>query len=202
MRAHPHYNPFNVREPAEYPDWTEVFARSEQPLDLEIGFSTGRWLIQYAQTFPERNIAGLEIRTKFIEYARRKIADEKLTNAYVLKANAAAALPELFAPQSLSRAIIMFPDPWYKPRHLKRRVVKPKFLAELAVCLRCGAELHLATDQQNLAADLLAELTAAPEYQNKHEQYAPANFAGLTTDIELYNIKRGREIYRLVFIRQ
>ncbi|MDR2428843.1 MAG: hypothetical protein LBD62_03450, partial [Candidatus Margulisbacteria bacterium] len=142
------------------------------------------------------------IRAKFIDHARRKIAAEKLANAYVLKANAAAALPELFAPRNLSRAIIMFPDPWYKPRHLKRRVVSPKFLAELAVCLRGGAELHLATDQQNLATDLLAELTAAPEYQNKYGQYAPENFTGLATDIELYNIKRGREIYRLVFIRQ
>ncbi|MDR2428910.1 MAG: methyltransferase domain-containing protein, partial [Candidatus Margulisbacteria bacterium] len=99
MRAHPHYNPFNVREPAEHPDWTKVFARPEQPLDLEIGFSTGRWLLQYARTFPERNIAGLEIRAKFIDHARRKIAAEKLANAYVLKANAAAALPELFAPR-------------------------------------------------------------------------------------------------------
>ncbi|GBR73441.1 tRNA (guanosine(46)-N7)-methyltransferase TrmB [Candidatus Termititenax aidoneus] len=202
MRAHPHYNPFNVREPAEYPDWTKVFARPEQPLDLEIGFSTGRWLIQYAKNFPERNIAGLEIRAKFIEYARRRIAAENLANAYVLQANAATALRRLFAPRSLSRVIVMFPDPWYKPRHLKRRVVNPQFLTELAECLRGGAELHIATDQQNLAAAMLADLTAAPEYQNKHAPYAPENFAGLTTDIELYNTRRGREIYRLVFVRR
>ncbi|GBR77546.1 tRNA (guanosine(46)-N7)-methyltransferase TrmB [Candidatus Termititenax dinenymphae] len=201
MRAHPHYNPFNVRNPSECPDWSKVFARSEQPLDLEIGFSTGRWLISYAQNFPERNIAGLEIRAKFIEYVQQKIIAGKLTNAYVLKANANTALAELFAPQSLSRVIIMFPDPWYKARHIKRRVVDQDFLRELAVRLKSGAELHIATDQQALAEDMYADLLAVPEYQNKYTRYAPENFAGIVTDIERYNQERGREIYRLVFIR-
>jgi hypothetical protein len=53
-----------------------------------------------------------------------------------------------------------------------------------------------------LAADMLTDLLAAPDYQNKYEQYAPENFAGLTTDIELYNLERGRKIYRLVFTRR
>ncbi|GBR77340.1 tRNA (guanosine(46)-N7)-methyltransferase TrmB, partial [Candidatus Termititenax persephonae] len=123
-------------------------------------------------------------------------------NAYVLKANANTALGELFAPRSLSRTVIMFPDPWYKPRHLKRRVVHPKFLAELAVRLCPGAELHIATDQPSLAADMRSDLLSAAEYKNKYPDYAPENFAGLLTDIEQYNRQRGRQIYRLVFIRQ
>jgi len=198
MRAHPHYNPFNVRAPAERPDWRKVFARPEQPLDLEIGFSTGRWLLKYAQDFPGRNIAGLEIRTKFIEYVKNKITQAGLTNAYVLKANAGTALPELFAPGSLSRVIIMFPDPWYKARHLKRRVVNQNFLRELAGYLRPDAELHIATDQKSLAEDMLSDLTAVPEYKNKYAQYAPENFAGIVTDIEKYQLERGRPMYRLV----
>ena len=201
MRAHPHYNPFNVREPSERPDWREIFV-DNRPLDLEIGFSTGHWLLQYAKTFPERDIVGLEIRSKFIEYARRKIAAENLPNAYVLQANANTALKELFAPQSLSRAVIMFPDPWYKPRHLKRRVVTPGFLTGLAECLRPGAEVHIATDRQGLAEDMLADLMSAPEYRNKYADYAPQNFPGIVTDIERYNIERGKRIYRLVFVRQ
>ena len=201
MRAHPHYNPFNVREPSECPDWQKIFA-DNRPLDLEIGFSTGRWLLQYAKIFPERDIVGLEIRSKFIAHVRRKIAAENLSNVYVLQANAGTALKELFAPRSLSRVIIMFPDPWYKPRHIKRRVVNPPFLAELAEYLQPDAELHIATDQQILAEDMYADLRAAPAYCNKYTDYAPQNFAGLVTDIEQYNIERGRRIYRLVFRRR
>ncbi|MDR1997774.1 MAG: tRNA (guanosine(46)-N7)-methyltransferase TrmB [Candidatus Margulisbacteria bacterium] len=199
MRAHPHYNPFNVREPAERPDWTRVFARPEQPLDLEIGFSTGRWLLQYAQTFPERNIAGLEIRAKFIELVKNKIAAAGLPNAYVLRANAGAALPQLFAPRSLSRVIILFPDPWRKTRHLKRRVVNRLFLTELQKYLKPGAQLYIATDQLSLAEDMATDLQAVPVYKNKYARYAPENFPGLVTDIEKYQLERGRPIYRLVF---
>ncbi|MDR2430756.1 MAG: tRNA (guanosine(46)-N7)-methyltransferase TrmB [Candidatus Margulisbacteria bacterium] len=199
MRARPHCNPFNVREPAERPDWTKVFANPGQPLDLEIGFSTGRFLLRYARNFPERNIAGLEIRGKFIEYVKNKISTAGLTNAYALKANAGTALAKLFAPRSLSRVIIMFPDPWRKAGHLKRRVVNPDFLAGLAKHLKPGAELHIATDQKELAEDMRAALLAAPEYQNKHALYAPENFAGIATDIEKYQLERGRPVYRLVF---
>jgi len=199
MRAHPHYNPFNVREPAEYPDWQKVFLKPEQPLDLEIGFSTGRWLLKYAQDFPERNIAGLEIRTKFIDHVKNKISAFSLSNAYVLKANAGTALKKLFQPKSLSRVIIMFPDPWYKARHLKRRVVNQDFLQELAEYLQPGAQVHIATDQKNLAEDMLADLLAMPQYKNKYERYAPENFPGIITDIERYHLERGNPIYRLVF---
>ena len=199
MRAHPHYNPFNVREPAEYPDWQRVFLNPEQPLDLEIGFSTGRWLLKYAQDFPERNIVGLEIRTKFIEYVKNKINSSGLTNAYVLKANVSTALKKIFPPKSLSRVIIMFPDPWYKARHLKRRVVNQDFLKELAGYLEPQAEVHIATDQSSLAEDMLADLLAVPEYKNKYTQYAPENFAGIITDIEKYQMERGKSVYRLVF---
>ena len=155
--------------------------------------------MQYAQAYPERNIAGLEIRAKFIEPARAKIKDAGLANAYVLQANAATALPELFTPRSLSRVIIMFPDPWYKPRHLKRRVVNKNFLRELGKYLQPGAELHIATDRPALAADMYADLQAAPGYQNKYTEYAPENFPGLVTDNERYQLERGYPVYRLVF---
>jgi tRNA (guanine-N7-)-methyltransferase len=200
LRAHPHYNPFNVREPSECPDWARIFAEPKRPLDLEIGFSTGCWLLQYATDFPERNIVGLEIRTKFIEYVKNKITGQKLTNAYVLKANAATALGKLFQPQSLSRVIIMFPDPWYKSRHLKRRVVNQDFLRELSAYLKPGAEVHIATDQQTLAEDMYSDLTEVTVYKNKYAKYAPANLTGIVTDIEKYHLERAHPIYRMVWM--
>lgn len=209
MRAYAHYNPFNVREASEYPDWSEVFQNDNQ-IDLEIGFSNGDWLIDYAKKFPERNIVGVETRSKFIEHVKERIKKENLSNAYVLQANINTAIDDLFEDATLANVHIMFPDPWYKKGHLKRRVVQTPFIEILAKKMLPEGELHIATDKEFLAQDMLAVMEGGEEepgfakvYINKAGQknWSSENIEGITTPIERYHLKLGNAIYRIVFNR-
>lgn len=202
MRAHPHYNPFNVREPRELPVWQSIFTNGA-PLDLEIGFSNGTWLLDYAIKYPQRNIIGVETRTKFIAIVKEKIQEQGLQNAYVVQANINTSLPKLFKDILFDNVFVFFPDPWYKPRHVRRRVVTADFIKEIHTYMRPSAKLHIATDQEFLAKDMLADLEASGLFTNQSgaNNYAAENIPGITTDIEKYNIKKARPIYRLVFCK-
>ena len=200
MRAHPHFNPFSVREPSELPNWDQVF-QNPGLLDLEIGFSNGTWLVGYAKKFPARNIVGLEIRTKFIQAAKEKIQQNNIFNAYVLKANANTALAQLLKPETLSRVFILFPDPWYKKGHLKRRVVGPEFIKELAKYLVPQGELYIATDKKIFAEEMLKQLEESKLFVNLAgaKKFAEQTIAEVSTDIENYHQKLGNPIYRMNF---
>jgi tRNA (guanine-N7-)-methyltransferase len=203
MRVRPHFNPFNIREPNECPDWHKIF-NNDYPLDLEIGCSTGKWLLEYAEKFPERNIIGVEIRTKYIEHVRQKITDKGLKNCYIVQANINTSLEKLFSGIKLSKIFIMFPDPWYKERHLKRRVVNPNFIEDISGYLSGQGELQIATDREQLAKDMLLDLEKSDKFKNIYGAgcYADKNIEGLVTDIEAYVQKKGEPIYRMAFSRK
>lgn len=200
MRAHPHYNPYSIRVPSEKPDWQSVFP-TQQPLDLEIGFSNGTWLIDYAAQNPTRNVTGVETRSIFIAEAKARIVARGLTNAYALQANASTALTELFSLDSLSRIFVLFPDPWYKGRHLRRRVIQPAFLEMIYPLLTMDGELYIATDKQDFSLDMLRDVEASGLFTNVAgaNNYVEQTIPGVTTDIERYHLRLQHPIYRLQF---
>lgn len=200
MRAHPHYNPYSVREPSEKPDWQAVFP-IPQPLDLEIGFSNGTWLVDYAALNPTRNITGVETRSIFIAEAKARIVARGLTNAYALQANASTALDSLFSKASLSRVFILFPDPWYKGRHIKRRVIQKIFLEMLYPLMVTAGELYIATDKQDFSLDMLSEVESSGLFENIAglKSYVQETILGVTTDIERYHLRLEHPVYRMQF---
>ncbi len=200
MRAHPHFNPFNIHGKIERPDWNAVFPSGKE-LGVEIGFSNGRWLLPFAKAHQDINMVGIEVRKAFVEKVKQTIAKEQLPNVHVLLANANTAIPELFDKESLSLVTIFFPDPWYKPRHMKRRVVQPAFLDILASVMKKGAVVHLASDKHELSLDMRELLNGHPAFENLCDKtgWAPENFPGFETDIELFHIKHKNPIYRLQY---
>jgi tRNA (guanine-N7-)-methyltransferase len=199
MRARPHFNPFTVREPDQLPHFPD-----HQTIDLEIGCSTGRWMIGYAKLFPKRAIVGVEIRLKYIDHVRQKIDKEHIPNAQVSRANISTAVPKLFKPGQLGNVFIMFPDPWYKKKHFKRRVVNPEFLNQLGEYMAPGSELHIATDQEQFGKEMLADCERCRFFVNKFGKntFANENIPGIITDIEEYNLDLGKPIARMVFERK
>jgi tRNA (guanine-N7-)-methyltransferase len=199
VRTYPHYNPFCVPIPEKLV-WAEVFRDSSLPLDLEIGSSNGRWLLQYAVNYPERNILGLETRNKYVEATLNKIIKSELGNVHILRANANTALKVLFEEQKLQNVFIMFPDPWYKKKHLKRRVINQQFLAELYQLMQKGGELHIATDKGSFADEIMTELQQS-RFKNKFTGFAEENISGIISEIEDFHLKNKNSIYRLVFLK-
>jgi tRNA (guanine-N7-)-methyltransferase len=140
--------PFIFWLKAERPiDWQRRFGR-ETILELEIGFGYGEFLVQLAPKYPERNFVGLELRWAAIRKALRNIAQARAHNVRLMHVDARVALERLFLPKSLHRVHALFPDPWPKKRHAKRRLFSHAFLTLLNSRLAGGGETLIMTDCQ------------------------------------------------------
>jgi tRNA (guanine-N7-)-methyltransferase len=117
-----------------------------QPLLVEIGFGNGDYLIHLARALPESNIIGLEISSQSMDKAEAKIDKLGLENARAIHSRAETALAHLLAPASVHEFHINYPDPWFKKKHQRRRLITRDTVDLLASRLSRGGRLFLATD--------------------------------------------------------
>jgi len=160
-RVRQHVNPLSQRYQGSIlpVNWRAIFPHSELPLHIDIGCGAGRFVLRLANRDPQWNVVGLEIRRPLVDRANLWRQEQGLNNAYFIFTNATIHLGILFPPQSIHRLTIQFPDPWFKKRHQKRRVIQPQMVAVLARCLRPGALIFVQSDIAEVAvhiADLLA----------------------------------------------
>lgn len=146
-------------------DWPAVFGRTA-PLTVEIGFGNGAHLAARAAAEPERDFIGIEVHPPGVGALLLAAAAAGLGNLRVIRGDAVEALGSAFAPDSLDEVQILFPDPWHKKRHHKRRLLQPPFVALLASRLRPGGRLHLATDWEPYAEHMLEVLQACHQLAN------------------------------------
>lgn len=132
---------------------------------LEIGTNRGRFLLPLAKQFPDRVALGIEIRNKYARLARRDLVKAGVTNAHVLAADAALALPIVIDDGQLTDVFVLYPDPWWKKRHQKRRVIRPDLLDLLHAKMAEGANLWVRTDVGPLADDMRDTLTEHPGFE-------------------------------------
>ncbi|HTI85912.1 MAG TPA: tRNA (guanosine(46)-N7)-methyltransferase TrmB [Alphaproteobacteria bacterium] len=130
---------------------------------LEIGFGGGEHLAAQARANPAIGVIGVEPFINGAASLLKAIDAEKLTNVRLLMDDARPLL-EALAPRSIARAFILFPDPWPKRRHWKRRIVSRAVLDQLARVLVPGAELRLATDDPDYADWMLLAVLAHPDF--------------------------------------
>ncbi|NIO07730.1 MAG: tRNA (guanosine(46)-N7)-methyltransferase TrmB [Deltaproteobacteria bacterium] len=133
---------------AERPiNWQTRFGR-ETTLEVEIGFGYGEFLVRLAQTNPERNFVGLELKWASVRKALRNIAQARTPNVRLIQADARVAFDRLFLPKSVHRVYALFPDPWPKTRHAKHRLFSHTVLKLLNSRLVSGGEIRIITDCQ------------------------------------------------------
>ncbi len=199
-RRRQHGNPFNVRGPIELPDWTAVFGR-EAPFAIDVGFGRGGFLLDLARRRPEWNVIGLEIRRHLVDEIIAEARGLGIQNLHAVLANANEHLTALVPEASVAFVSINFPDPWYKKRHHKRRVVRPDWVADLATRLRDGAELHAMTDYEPVGAQIREVVEAAPGFVNVDGPgaFARESTTGIGSERERTHERRGEPIYRLRF---
>ena len=159
-RVRQHVNPLGLRyvAPRAQPIPELMRLGSRVPIDVELGCADGRFSFELAKAHPDRFVVGLDIREKIIERNLRRVRLEgppNLTFAYV---NINVDLDRVFGTAAVDRFHLLFPDPWFKARHHKRRVVDPWALGVMRRQLRPGGELHVASDVYEIALEALAEL--------------------------------------------
>ena len=141
-----------------------LFASPPQGLWLEIGFGAGEHLAWQAAQHPEIGFIGAEVFVNGIAGLLSRVSEQGLGNVRVFHGDARDLLPVL-PDAAIARAFILFPDPWPKSRHHRRRLIQPETLDELARVLADSAELRLATDDTGYLTWILAKATGHPEFR-------------------------------------
>ena len=184
------------------PDFDRVFGRAG-PRVLEIGFGMGQSLVEMAAAAPEKNFIGIEVHKPGVGRLLHSMADQDVSNIRVYCHDAVEVLRDCIADESLDTIQIFFPDPWHKKRHHKRRLIQPGFVEELVRKLKPGGLLHLATDWENYAEQMMEVLSDASGLENTCSagSYASRPEYRPLTKFEQRGERLGHGVWDLLFTR-
>ena len=150
-----HVNPLssNFNQVERIPSLCEMYGDSKLNLHLDIGCGAGEFLFDLALFNTSWNYLGIEIREKLVKNAKLKIIEREIKNLYFVFGNANNILNDdqsKFIIKSLKSISFNFPDPWFKKRHYKRRVIQPEFINILSNSLQKGTLIFIKTDVKDL----------------------------------------------------
>lgn len=182
-------------------DLDRLFGRAA-PKILEIGFGMGETTAAIAQAHPEADYLGVEVHSPGVGSLLKRIAALGLANLRIIQHDAAEVLEHMITPGSLDGVYIFFPDPWPKKRHHKRRLMQPAFTALLASRLKPGGYLHVATDWEHYAQQMLDVLSAEPALENTAGRFAERPATRPLTKFERRGLNLGHPVRDLVFRRR
>jgi len=192
---------FLVEHKKEALDYEKTFGR-KAPVILEIGFGMGGTTAHIAKVMPEKDFIGVEVHTPGVGSLLKMIGDEGITNLRVIQHDAVEVLRDMIPANSLAGVHIYFPDPWHKARHNKRRLIQSPFVKTLCEHIAPGGYIHLATDWEDYAVQMLEVLSAEPALQNTAEGYAPQPSYRPLTKFENRGLKLGHGVWDLVFTKK
>lgn len=180
-------------------DLSGIFGRSA-PVEIEIGFGKGRFLLAAAAHWPDTNWLGIEYAGPCVQLVAERAAKRGLRNIRLIRADAALTVEDL--PDSSIRAChIYFPDPWPKKRHRKRRLIKQPFVERLFRTIAPGGWLHLATDFEDYFAEIVLAAQRAGFMLVDLPADGPEDDEVFRTNYEKRFLERGTPIYRARFRR-
>ena len=135
------------------------------PLEIEIGSGRGEFILDWAEQHPQRHFLAFEVKSKLTRRLRKQLQTRGLQNLWVSDDDARYALPRILPPNSVHVFHILFPDPWWKPKHQIRRLFVPPFVEILSILLRPGGILRIATDVPGYAEHMQTMLAAHPRLE-------------------------------------
>lgn len=178
-----------------------AFGRSA-PKILEIGFGMGEPTAQIALAHPQNDYLALEVHPPGVGSLLKQIDAQGIQNIRIIQHDAVEVLRDMVNDATLDGVHIFFPDPWHKARHNKRRLIQTPFIAKLVQKIKPGGYIHVATDWQDYAEQVLAVLSAEPLLQNTAADYAEKPAYRPLTKFENRGLKLGHGVWDLVFIRK
>jgi len=197
---HDEWPAYGVDYAAQALDFERLFGRRGDVV-LEIGCGMGETTAQIAAAQPERDFVGIEVHAPGVGALLARIAALSLRNLRVVRHDAVEVVAHMIPAASLAGIHVFFPDPWPKKRHHKRRLLKPPFVRELALRLAPGGRLHVATDWEDYANEMLITLGNEPLLRNTVDGFAPRPETRPLTKFEARGHKLGHPSFDLVFVR-
>ncbi|MEP7070903.1 MAG: tRNA (guanosine(46)-N7)-methyltransferase TrmB [Verrucomicrobiota bacterium] len=171
------------------PSFGEIFAR-EASTEVDLGCGEGTFLARVAAQFPERNFLGVENLRGRVRSSCRKMARAELGNARMVRCDILDALIHLIPPGSVSAFYLLFPDPWPKRRHHRRRTFTASFLRLIHGALRADGLCHVATDDVGYFREMKGVLSAQPIFSVMPDALAlpPTAFEQKFATREIYRL--------------
>ena len=150
-----HVNPLssNFNQIENIPALNDMFGDSELNLHLDIGCAAGEFLFDLALVNTNWNYLGIEIRKRLVKTSKLKVQDRKIKNLYFVFGNASKILNDFqskFIFKNVKSISFNFPDPWFKKRHYKRRVIQPELINILSNLMQKGSLVFIKTDVKDL----------------------------------------------------
>jgi tRNA (guanine-N7-)-methyltransferase len=205
VRVRQHVNPLcrKYQTPTNPPNWEKVYANLALPLHLDIGCARGRFILSMAQMRPDWNFLGLEIREPLVDEANHLRDELGLTNLHYLFCNVNQSCQSLLSSLpagTLQYVTIQFPDPWFKKRHQKRRIVQPQLVADLAIYLVEGGTVFLQSDIEEVAVEMRDRFTENSAFQRLGpDTWLAENPLPVSTEREKATQARSEPVYRALF---
>lgn len=205
VRIRQHVNPLSHKftQSIAIPDWNNIYTELNSPIHLDIGCARGEFLLKMAQLHPETNFLGIEIRESLAIAANQKRDELGLNNLYYLFGNintCATNLLESLPADSLQYITIQFPDPWFKKKHQKRRVVQPALVNILVDYLVDDGTVFLQSDIEEVASQMRDRFSANSSLLAQHSAFwLDTNPLPVPTERELYVLSDNKPVYRVLF---
>tara|TARA_B100000212_G_scaffold87288_1_gene63701 strand:- start:248 stop:886 length:639 start_codon:yes stop_codon:yes gene_type:complete len=203
-----HVNPLSkyFRDIDSIPKIDQIFKYPNLPTHLDIGCASGEFLFQLAEQNKNWNYLGIEIREKLIINAKNKLKEKNIDNLYFIFGNADNLLKNWifqYPDINFDSASINFPDPWFKKKHHKRRIIQAKFLNRLALLMPKNSLLFIKSDVEELYKYMNSEISNSLIFEkinnknlNFQETYNPSN---IKTEREKYAISKQLSIYETIY---
>lgn len=203
VRVHQHVNPLAPRFQELTPpvDFEKIFADPAKPLHLDIGCARGRFLLKMAPLNLDWNFLGLEIREPLVGEANRLAGEAGVTNLYYEYCNATISLGNVLqnlAPGVLQMVTIQFPDPWFKKKHFKRRMVKTSVVDDISKQLSTNGTVFIQSDVKEVFDEIIEFFDESSDFE-KLDGDVKENIFPIKTERENAVEEKGLPVYRAIF---
>jgi tRNA (guanine-N7-)-methyltransferase len=191
-----------LSDPPALLDWPALFGNAN-PVEVEVGFGKGLFLVTEGPRRPAVNFLGVEIERKYTLFTATRLAKRGLRNVRVACADAKRFFRDGIADASVQAVHVYFPDPWWKKRHHKRRLFNEEFTAQCLRVLRPAGRLHIASDVEEYFGIMKELLAQEPRWEQlpPPEEHQPEHDLDYLTNFERKYRQQGRPIYRAVYER-
>jgi tRNA (guanine-N7-)-methyltransferase len=174
-----------------------------RPLEVEVGSGKGLFLAAATRATPEHDFLGIEVARKYARHAAARLAKQQSNNGLMVCADALVLFREWFPEASLAAVHVYFPDPWWKKRHKKRRVLNAEFLRDVERTLVSGGRLHFWTDVEEYFQTTLELIRETVKLQGPLPvaEKAAEHDLDYRTHFERRTRKNEEPVYRAEFVK-
>ena len=190
----------DLRKPWTPSEWFE----RDAPLEIDIGSGKGMFLATASAERPDHNFLGVEISGRYARFCAAKLARRQASNARVIHGNAKDFLRDVLLGSQVTALHVYFPDPWWKKRHKRRRVMDEPFVRDIQRALLTGGKLHFWTDVEEYFTTTLELIAAATELDGPHQVpiLPPEHDLDYRTHFERRMRLHGELVFRAEFVKR